>query len=231
MKSKEIQPPTFSAKVRQCLSDVIYGLVCAALIVIFRIFFHIRVIGKEHCPKKPEPLLVVSNHVSEWDPPFLGSFLPWQVNWLAKIELFELMSGWMEILFYTLHCVPLDRKKSDLSAIKEVVCLLKKRRPTVVFAEGGVRTDETSLLGVSPQLKEGAASMAILAHCPILPVLLNGTVSAYQWRNWIFFKRPMLEMIIGPVFELKETDRTKATQQILERLLELKAKLIQQQIC
>lgn len=228
--NKTVQTFSFTQRIRQYLSDIVYGFFRALLIVLFRGFFWVKLSGSAHCPKSGGPLLVVSNHVSEWDPPFLGSFLPWQVNWLAKVELFELLGGWMNRFFRMLHCVPVDREKADLSAIKEVVRLLRGKRPVVVFAEGGVRMDESSLLGSSPMLKEGAASMALLSDCPILPVLLNGTISLYDRRKW-FFRRRTLEIVIGPVFELKTKDRVEATQTILHHLLALKPQLEQQTPC
>ena len=227
------QPNTFSfgAKIRQCLSDIMYGLFRASLIVIFRVFFHVRIVGRHHCPKDGRPLLVVSNHISEWDPPFVGSSLPWQVHWLAKTELFELLGGKMNGFFHMLHCIPVDRDQVDLSIVKHTVRLLKGKRPVVVFAEGGVRRNETSVLGGNPQLKEGAASMAILAGCEILPMIVNGTFAAYRWQNWLSFRRPMLEIIIGPVFKPKGRDRSQVTQEILQQLLNLKPQLKQSKIC
>lgn len=213
-------------KIRQCLSDLFYQFCKEVLHWTFRLFFRVRVTGLEHCPSNG-PLLVVCNHISEWDPPFLGSMLPWQVNWMAKVELFELCGGKMNILFRALHCVPVNREKADLSAVKQVVKLLKGKRPVLVFAEGGVRTDEKSLLGKTPELKEGAAAMAILAGCPILPILLNGTVRTYHLQNW-FFRGHVMEVVIGPVFRLETKDRGEATKTILDRMLALKSGLIQQ---
>ncbi len=222
---------SFSVKIRQCLSDIMYGLFRASLVGIFRVFFRVRIVGRHYCPKNGGPLLVVSNHISEWDPPFVGSCLPWQVHWLAKTELFELLKGKMNGFFRMLHCIPVDREQVNLATIKYMVHLLKGKRPVVVFAEGGVRRNETSVLGSNPQLKEGAASMAILADCEILPVIVNGTFSAYRWQNWLSFRRPMFEIIIGPVFKPKGRDRTQVTQEILQRLLDLKPQLKQSEIC
>ena len=221
----------FGVKVRQCLCDVIYAFFRASLFVIFHGFFRVRIVGREHAPRAGGPLLVICNHLSEWDPPFLGAFLPWQVHWLAKVELFELLGGKMDGFFRMLHCVPVNREKADLAAIKAIVQLLRKQRPVVIFAEGGVVTNEHSVLGTKPALKEGAATMAILAGSPILPVLLNGTVSAYGLRNWFSFRSCMLEIVIGPVFRLESRDRTEATRQMLSRMLELKPHLRQQEIC
>lgn len=210
--------------------DAVYAAFRVVLILLFRIFFRVRVTGRENCPRAG-PLLVVSNHLSEWDPPFFGTCLPWQVHWLAKVELFELLGGRMDGFFRTLHCVPVARTKADFSAVKEVARLLRGPRPVVVFAEGGTRTDETSLLGSAPALKEGAASMAILGGAPpILPALLTGTCALHNWRNWLF-RRPLLEVVIGEPFTLETRDRAAATRQILDRLLALKPLLLQQRVC
>jgi 1-acyl-sn-glycerol-3-phosphate acyltransferase len=210
--------------------DAAYAVLWVFLNLLFRVFFRIRVIGRENFPRAG-PLLVVSNHLSEWDPPFLGSCLPWQVHWLAKVELFELLGGRMNGLFRTLHCIPVDRTKADFNAIKEIARLLHGPRPVVVFAEGGTRTDATSLLGSAPVLKEGAASMAILGGSPpILPALLTGTCALHDWRNWLF-RRPLIELVVGKPFTLETRDRTAATRQILDRLLALKPLLRQPRVC
>lgn len=230
MSQKADPSSKFGLTVRQCLSDLVYGSFAATLVVIFRLFFRVRVVGRENCPQKG-PLLVVSNHLSEWDPPFLGAFVPWQVHWLAKVELFELLGGKMNGFFQMLHCVPVDREKADLSAVKKVVRLLKGSRPVAVFAEGGVRNDETSLLGSEPMLKEGAATMAILAGSPpILPILLNGTMGLYRRKTWFSWRRHQLEIVIGAPFTLESKDRYEATKQILNRLLELKTQLIEKKM-
>ncbi len=218
----------FMPKFRQCLSDLFYQFCKTVLRWSFRLCFRVRVSGLEHCPKTG-PLLVVCNHISEWDPPFFGSSLPWQVNWMAKTELFQLWGGRMQGFFRLLHCIPVDREKADPSTVKQTVKLLKGKRPVVIFAEGGVRTDETSLLGKTPQLKEGAAAMAILSGAPILPVLLNGTIQAYKGRNWLF-RGQTLEVVIGPVFRLETRNRAEATDVILHRLLELKPMLKRQMV-
>jgi 1-acyl-sn-glycerol-3-phosphate acyltransferase len=229
-KVKESRNGSFGAKLRQFLSDVVYGLFRLLLQIIFRCCFRVRIVGIENCPPQG-PLLVVCNHVSDWDPPFLGSCLPWQVHWLAKVELFDLLSGRMNPFFKMLHCVPVDREKADLSAVKQIVKLLKGPRPVVVFAEGGIRFEETSLLGSQPELKEGAATMALLADAPILPALLSGTRSLYQGKSWRTFRRHELEVVIGPVFRLTHRDRAEATEEIKQKMLALKPTLNKQYVC
>ena len=231
MSKNSVAIHNFSGGLRQCLSDMMYGIFKAALRAALPIFFRMRMVGRDHCPDEGGPLVVISNHLGEWDPPIMGSHLPWQVHWLAKVELFELLGGWTAGFLRMLHCVPVDREKADTAAIKQCVRLARGRRPVLVFAEGGIRLDESSILGSKPQLKEGAAIIAIAAGCPILPVVLNGTRAAFQGRNWFLLRRPMIEIMIGPVFRVEGRDRERATAQMLARLLELKVQLKQQAIC
>src|SRR5689334_11745095 len=105
----EKQPSTTSlaGALRQSLCDGVYWIFATLLFLAFRLCFKVRIVGLENCPMSG-PLLIASNHISEWDPPFLGCMLPWQVWWLAKVELFELLGGKMDGFFRTLHCVPVD---------------------------------------------------------------------------------------------------------------------------
>ncbi|MDD2709385.1 MAG: lysophospholipid acyltransferase family protein [Verrucomicrobiae bacterium] len=193
--------------------------------VVLRTFFRVRVVGRENCPPGGGPLIIACNHLSEWDPPLLGTSVPWQLTWVAKVELFELLDGRANLFFDLLHCISLDREKVDLSTMRHAVQSARQQRPLVVFAEGGIKHDETSVLGSTPQIKEGAATIALMAKCPILPAVLNGTMAAYDWRNWVFLRRPLMELVIGRPFTPSSRDRAAATGEILGRMVELRGQL------
>jgi 1-acyl-sn-glycerol-3-phosphate acyltransferase len=227
------ETPSFSlqAFLWKWFSNGMYGFCRAFLIGLFRVFYRVRVVGRENCPPQGGPLIIAANHIGEWDPPFLGGFVPWQAAFVAKVELFQALGGAMYFFFRALHCIPVNREKVEKGAIKECIQVARSSRPLVVFAEGGVRTNEHSILGPAPELKEGAVAMAMMADCPILPAVLTGTRAPYDWRNWVFFRRPMLELVIGKPYRLETRDRTAATADLLRRMLELKSQLKQQQIC
>jgi 1-acyl-sn-glycerol-3-phosphate acyltransferase len=210
-------------------SDLVYAFFSTSLRILFLTFYKVKLKGSENFPNEG-PLLIVSNHISEWDPPFLGCLLPWQVHWLAKTDLFQLGGGKMSGFFEILHCIPVDREKADRGVIRKVVHLLKEKRPVVIFAEGGTTIDESSVLGSHPELKEGAAMFAQLAKVPILPVILNGTLSLYTKKTWLSFRKHSLEIVVGPTFHLQSRNRSEASQEILQKLLLLKPQLTHQQI-
>ena len=53
----------------------------------FKVLFGARIIGKENVPLEGA-VIVAANHLSNWDPPFLATFLDRQVFYMAKEELF-----------------------------------------------------------------------------------------------------------------------------------------------
>lgn len=196
----------------------LYGVARPLLSVVLRVAFRIEVRGRSRVPRTGG-LLVVSNHISHFDPPFLGFFLPRPVEWMAMIELFG--SRWSAAFMRSLRAFPVDRTKGDSTALREAVRRLRAGRCVVMFPEGGIRVDEESAVHGSGMLKEGAAAIARIAHVPILPVLLEGTRAPYEWRNW-FFRRPLIKIKFGKPFYLgKHSTRAEASEELLQRMQRL----------
>lgn len=115
------------------------------------------------------PAVVVSNHESTADP-FLLSFLPWDMRWIAKEELFRLpLIGWLMKLGGD---IPLRRGKADSirAMMAECVSTLGAGMPVMIFPEG-TRTPDGRLL----PFKDGAFRLAIETGAPIVPLALAGT--------------------------------------------------------
>lgn len=121
-------------------------------------------------PKEVDgPAVVVSNHESTADP-FLLSFLPWDMRWIAKEELFKLpLIGWLMKLGGD---IPLRRGKADSVRQMMADChtTLESGMPVMIFPEG-TRTPDGRLL----PFKDGAFRLAIEAGVPIVPLALAGT--------------------------------------------------------
>ena len=113
--------------------------------------------------------VVVSNHESTADP-FLLSFLPWDMRWVGKEELFRPpVTGWA---FRLGGDIPLRR--GDGASVRQVMAAcrqtLEHGMPVILFPEG-TRSPDGRLL----PFKDGAFSLAIEAGVPVLPVALVGT--------------------------------------------------------
>lgn len=116
-----------------------------------------------------KPYVVVANHESQADP-FLLSFLPFDMRWVAKQELFDPpVSGWA---MRWGGDIPLRRGARDSVTEMMTECerALAGGISVMMFPEGTRTRDGTML-----PFKDGAFALAIRAGVPVLPVAIAGT--------------------------------------------------------
>jgi 1-acyl-sn-glycerol-3-phosphate acyltransferase len=115
--------------------------------------------------------VVIANHQSVADP-FLLSFLPWDMRWVSKAEIFRLpLVGQLMRLGGDIELQRGDRD-SVLRMLDECRRTLDHGCPIMMFPEG-TRSKDGELL----PFKDGAFELAIRAGVPVLPVVLWGTAS------------------------------------------------------
>ena len=85
--------------------------------------------------------------------------------------------------------------QADHAALREAARRVRNGRCVGVFAEGGIRAGEASLVGGRPHLYDGAFMVALLGRAPIQPSLVLGTDRLYEPRN--LRKRPPLWFRFG----------------------------------
>ena len=113
--------------------------------------------------------VVVCNHESNADP-FLLSWLPWDMRWISKQELFELpLLGTQMRLGGDIAL-----RRGDADSVRDMLAecraTLERGVSVMIFPEGTRSPDGT--LGT---FKDGAFRLAIEAQVPLLPVALAGT--------------------------------------------------------
>ena len=131
------------------------------------VYFQGRIYGAENVPQQG-PLIVVSNHASDFDPPILSSCMRRPVAFMAKEELFRVPVLNRAIELY--GAFPVKRGSADRSAIRAALNSLEKGWATGVFLQGTRTLD-----GRITEPKLGAAMIAAKAKTPLLPVSLWGT--------------------------------------------------------
>jgi 1-acyl-sn-glycerol-3-phosphate acyltransferase len=207
---------------RQIAFWFFYGVAKGLVAPLLRLAFRMQVHGREHVPHVGG-LLIVSNHISVFDPPILGSFVPRPVYWMAMVELFQ--HRILGFLAPCMRCIPVDRQKGDSGAVRAAVRRLRAGDCVVIFPEGGVRSGEDSAFHGNGEFKGGAATIALLARVPVLPVVLSGTRAAYDWRNW-FFHRPPIRIEFGEPFLMdKHVTREQASDFLRNRMQQLAGSL------
>lgn len=134
--------------------------------------FRGQVYGQELVPPQG-PALVVSNHASYFDPPFLSCAMARPVAFMAKEELFHIPLLGPAIRLYGAY--PVKRGSGDRGAVRAALTALNDGWLVGIFLEG-TRTGN----GRIEQPKLGAAMIAAKAQVPLIPVSLAGVEQIFQ---------------------------------------------------
>ncbi len=122
----------------------------------------IRFYGKENIPKDGAVMLV-SNHISAFDPILVGLATHRQVHFVAKKELFK--GKFLNWFMHKMNCIPIDRENLDRAALRDSISVLKDGGMLGVFPEG-TRGNGKELL----PFKSGVCFIASQSPCTIVPV-------------------------------------------------------------
>jgi 1-acyl-sn-glycerol-3-phosphate acyltransferase len=157
--------------------------------------------GREHVPRTGG-LIVASNHISFWDPPFIGGFLPRELYYLAKEELFSNPVFGRVIRSY--NAIPIRRGMVDLTGIARAVETLRQGGALLLFPEGSRMRD-----GELHPARPGLGNMAVTADVPIVPCYISGSNRPRRW----LWRGTRVRLWFGPVRKWQdlidpETDRT-----------------------
>ena len=150
---------------------MLYLILRPFAILLCKLFFRVRVTGRENIPRRGGVLLI-SNHASYLDPVLLGIVFPRPLYFFARSDLFQhrLFGG----LIRTLHAFPVHLHKLDKDAIEHAVKELTRGKTVVVFPEG-----TRSRTGALRSGQAGAGFLAVKAKVSVLPVYLRGAYNAF----------------------------------------------------
>ena len=156
---------------RSLASRLWYGLLRRLIYLIGVLVYGLRYSGRENIPATGA-VLVVSNHQSHFDPPFIGSGCVRRMNYLARVTLFRFPP--MRWLIHSLDAIPIDRDGLGLSGIKESLRRLKRGEMVLIFPEG-TRTRDGRIATFRP----GFTVLAARSGAWILPVAIEGAYDAW----------------------------------------------------
>lgn len=174
-----------------------YWLMTRLTLLVVRIVGRYHVSGREHVPTEG-PVLVVSNHLNVADPPILGSAVPRQLHFMAKIELFNKKPWGYFVKWF--GAFPVRRFEADLQALREAQRRLESGEAVAMFPEG-----HRSRTGGLQQPYPGTALIALRANATILPVAITGTERVRSPR--ILLQHPRITVRIGEPFTLARPRR------------------------
>jgi 1-acyl-sn-glycerol-3-phosphate acyltransferase len=180
---------------------------------------NVQVEGLEHVHAHTN-YVFVANHTSYMDTPVILSCLSAQCRFLAKSSLFRIpFLGWH--LARAGHIpVPLGDPRASVKSMQRAAeAITQKSISLLIFPEGG-RTQD----GALQPFKEGAASIAIRAGVPVIPIALIGVRDALPFGTSIVLSTKVVLRILKPIdtseFTLKDRGKLTATlhHMILEQL-------------
>jgi len=139
-----------------------------------------KVAGADNLPSTG-PVVVISNHLSLWDPLVVGSAMKRKVYFMAKEELFHYpLVGCM---IRSWGAFPVKRGHTDRKALKNAMEVLRSGHVLGIFPEG-----TRSTTGKLQDFKSGAVSLAVKFGAPILPVGLIGTKNIFSKGRFHSFR-------------------------------------------
>ena len=154
----------------------------------FKFIFNTKIHGAENEPDADYgAMLVCSNHISATDPIVIGlSMHRHQACFMAKKELFKIPL--FAQLIRMLGAFPVDRKKSDVAAVRHTIKILEDGGWAAMFPQG------TRHPGEDPRktsLKNGAGMICAHTGADVLPVFIstkNATHKLFRRKHIIIGK-------------------------------------------
>ncbi len=132
-------------------------------------FFSFRVKDREKLITEG-PVLLVANHQSFLDPPFLGGIYDEAIYFLARKTLFR---GIFKTIYNSWQAIPIDQDNPDMASLKKVIALLKQGEKVLIFPEGS-RTQDGEMLPAMP----GVGLIISKAQVPVQPLRIFGAHEA-----------------------------------------------------
>ncbi|HUU45560.1 MAG TPA: lysophospholipid acyltransferase family protein [Acidobacteriota bacterium] len=135
--------------------------------VIYHLLWWPRLEGRDHFPDGP--YIICPNHRSWFDPPLVSVLTHWrEIGFLAKAELHA--NPIISRLLWSWNACPIRRGAIDRTAIRQVMALLERGIPMLVFPEG-TRSRTGKMLPPRP----GVGLLARNAAVPVVPAYIFGS--------------------------------------------------------
>lgn len=178
-----------------------------------------EVSGRDYVPRTG-PLILVSNHLNNVDPPILSASMPRRIVFMAKEELYQgrNISG---LLARAFGAFPVRRGEADRHALRQAFRVLEQGLALGMFPEG-----TRSPTGQLQPAQMGTAWIALETGAPVLPVGIWGTEVIQTVGDVL--SRPHIRINIGKPFNLppsppgrRSAQLAQATRTIMEAIAAL----------
>ncbi|GFN30622.1 lysophospholipid acyltransferase family protein [Paenibacillus xylaniclasticus] len=182
---------------------MLYVFCRTVLRLVYRFLFRLEAEGVHHVPASG-PVILCSNHLSNFDPPTIGIQLERKIQFMAKKELFDIpLFG---RLITALGAFPVKRGGVSKEAIRSSIELLSAGGMMGIFPEGTRHSNGEAA-------KKGAAMIALRSGAVIIPVYIDG--------NYKLFRKTVVRY--GPPVDLSDIiaePSTDSLERVTQRIME-----------
>lgn len=189
---------------------MLYNIFRFILRIVYSVLFRLEARGTENIPAEG-PVILASNHISNFDPPTVGVKIRRKVHFMAKEELFRIPI--FGALIRSFGAFPVKRGGVSKDAIKSAITLVKAGNMMGIFPEGS-RNNQ------SGAAKKGAAMIAVRSGAVIVPAAIIGNYKLFR-KMVVCYGEPIdLTAIID---EASPDMLDQVTEAIMSRIRELAA--------
>ena len=181
----------------------LYRVLRPLLLIVAKIIFNPKIIGKENIPKK-DGCVIACNHIHAIDPAILIYSTRRVVHFIAKKELFK---GFMKYFYLSFGTIPVDRDKHNPLAVNLAEAFLKNNEVIGIFPEGTRNKSKDKLL----PFRYGAVRMAKETSKVVVPCAIIG--------NYKLFSTVVLKY--GKAIDVSNMELEDANDLLREKILEL----------
>ena len=184
------------------------------------VFARLTWAGQEHIPQRGA-VIIVANHISNFDPIVLGQYLIWSGRWprfLGKSQIFKTpVLGWV-----ARQCeqIPVHRGTSRAGdSLVHATEALGKGHAVAIYPEGTITGDPDTWPMTG---RRGAARLWLSSGVPVVPVAQVGAnqilgQKTIEWRR-IFGRRREVSVVAGPPIDLSRFEGMKPTNDVLDEM-------------
>lgn len=152
------------------------------------------------------PLLICSNHVSNFDPLVYAAVIPRVLHALTKADLYR--NPVLRAFLLRCNCIPVRRGAADRRAIRSALQVLASGGALLLFPEGH-RAPPEGMLPFEP----GAGYLALRSGAMVLPCAIWGTEAVLP-KGKLVPRRGAIRVRLGEPFRPTGTDSAVASRAI-----------------
>ncbi|WP_244927909.1 lysophospholipid acyltransferase family protein [Nocardioides sp. W7] len=164
----------------------------------------VRVQGTELAPAEG-PVLFAANHVGILDGPLLAVFAPRPVHVFTKDEMFRGALGRFLVLSGQ---IPLDRFRTDMRAVRQMMRVLRDGAAGGIFPEGARGNGELD------RFHRGTAYFALATGASVVPVVMFGTREPGGRSGSLPLKGATIDIVFGAPYTVPVVQWPRTKEQV-----------------